>query len=259
MGADFRGVRFLDNGNSLIGVAMANAISANDPILKAVSAPGMADLGSYNTKGLSFGGFVGYNYQIDDVVLGFELNFNRAGFDAGSGSTQSHTYIVTNNNGTYSATNNGVFKNTCTVPAGPPPPTTKLYCTTINTLYGTTDTVSDYGTLRARGGWAYGNFLPYVVAAVSVAQVNSSQTGTVNYFGTDVTPGSPPGPPISQSYSASAANHGKYFFGFAAGLGVDYALLQNVFLRGEVEYLQLGSPSDKLNITSVHAGLGLKF
>src|ERR1700680_4605897 len=43
MSADFHGVRFLDNGTSLIGAALANATSANDQILRAVPAPGMPD------------------------------------------------------------------------------------------------------------------------------------------------------------------------------------------------------------------------
>jgi opacity protein-like surface antigen len=128
--------------------------------------------------------------------------------------------------------------------------------------------LNDYGSIRARGAWAYGNFLPYVLAGVTIAQINTSRSVAVSYAGTDVTPPNCPSPPnsgvgcinVGATYTQGDQSRGKYIFGFSAGLGIDYALTWNIFLRGEVEYLQLGSPNDiKLNTTSVRAGMGLKF
>ena len=45
---------------------------------------GVNQLSVLNTKGPSFGGFIGYNYQIDDIVAGFEFNFNSGSVEASS-------------------------------------------------------------------------------------------------------------------------------------------------------------------------------
>ena len=47
---------------------------------------------------------------------------------------------------------------------------------------GTAD-MSTYGTLRGRVGWALGNFLPYLVAGVSFAQIDTTRSVDINYFG----------------------------------------------------------------------------
>ena len=44
----------------------------------AAPATGMPALPQVNTRGPSYGGFVGYNWQIDDVVFGAEFNINRS-------------------------------------------------------------------------------------------------------------------------------------------------------------------------------------
>ena len=98
---------------------------------------------------------------------------------------------------------------------------------------------------------------------MSVAQIDTSRSVTVFFHGTDITPqnaGVPPRVDIGATATQGDQSHGKYIFGFSAGLGIDYALASNIFLRGEVEYLQLGSPNDiKLNTTSIRTGMGLKF
>jgi opacity protein-like surface antigen len=45
---------------------------------------GVNQLSVLNTKGPSVGGFMGYNYQIDDIVAGFEFNFNSSSVQASS-------------------------------------------------------------------------------------------------------------------------------------------------------------------------------
>ena len=49
-------------------------------------------------------------------------------------------------------------------------------------------------------------------------------------------------------------------YGFAAGLGLDVGITSNVFLRAEWEYVQFPNGDDvRVNVNSVHAGLGYKF
>jgi opacity protein-like surface antigen len=142
-------------------------------------------------------------------------------------------------------------------------------------------TLRDYGTARIRGGWAYDNFLPYVAVGLSVARIDSTETVLANYVGTGVTttttstvpnpqtnPASAPkitvsapvAAPVSWTHVATETSNGKYTFGFAAALGLDYALTRNFFVRGEVKYLQFSTPSNvTLNTASARVGGGLKF
>ncbi len=50
-------------------------------------------------------------------------------------------------------------------------------------------------------------------------------------------------------------------FGYTAGVGVDWALMQNVFLRAEYEYINFGSFYDLNDCTfrPVRLGAGVKF
>ena len=75
VGEDFHGVDY----HNLPGPLIASA-TRQDAMLNVLSSAlgGMSTLPTYNTKGPSYGGFLGYNWQIDDMVFGFELNANRA-------------------------------------------------------------------------------------------------------------------------------------------------------------------------------------
>jgi len=211
---------------------------AQDSTLSTLPLTQMPALPSFVKTSPSFGGFLGYNYQIDDVVLGVEANFNWTNVSASASEVQQRSYIINSNSHTYAPT---IVKITDAAAAS----------------------LNGYGSVRGRGGWAYGSFLPYVFAGFSVAQINTSRSVNVFFNGTDVTPqvaGVPVRTDIGGTFNQSDQSRGKYIFGFSAGLGIDYALTRNLFLRGEAEYLQLGSPNDiKLNTTSVRAGAGLKF
>jgi outer membrane immunogenic protein len=234
MGADFHGIDFRASTGAAIGNIMAqDAILARLPVTQLPQSP------VFVKSGPSFGGFLGYNYQIDDVVLGVEANFNWSSVNASGSEFRTRSYVVVFNGHTYAPL-------------------------TVNVTDGAKIVLNDYGSLRVRGAWAYGNFLPYVLAGVTLAQIDTSRSVTVSYAGTDVTPQVAPGNPgfipVGATYDQGDRSHGKYIFGFSAGLGIDYALASNFFLRGEVEYLQLGSPNDiKLNTTSIRTGMGLKF
>jgi opacity protein-like surface antigen len=184
-----------------------------------------------NTKGPSFGGFIGYNYQIDDIVAGFEFNFNGSSVEAGSSQSNSRTYNVCL--GSPGSTN-------C---AAPPVPLT------FTVTNGAAAKINDYGTVRMRLGWVYGSFLPYVLGGVAVSQIDTSRLANVTYAFT------PPG-----GLNQSDISHGKWTFGFDAGLGIDYVVTRNIFLRGEAKYLQLSSVNNiNINTVSTRLGLGLKY
>jgi outer membrane immunogenic protein len=234
VGEDFHGVDF----RTVASNAVASA-AAQDSILNSLgnALPGMPALPSYNTKGPSYGGFLGYNWQIDDVVFGVELNANRSSLNAHADNIASRNYIITSGGYTYAPT-------------------------TVNVTTSATANMSTYGTRRGRAGWAMGNFLPYLVAGVSFAQIDTTRKVDINYFGVcvPIPPNPCPNITIGGDYPFSDVSHGKYVAGFDVALGTDYMVTQNIFTRAEVEYLQLGAPNQvKLSTVSTRVGLGLKF
>ena len=53
---------------------------------------------------------------------------------------------------------------------------------------------------------------------------------------------------------------GTLAYGYAAGFGLDMALMQNVFVRAEYEYVKFGWFNDiNMHIHSARVGAGLKF
>ena len=62
--------------------------------------------------------------------------------------------------------------------------------------------------------------------------------------------------PVSQSN----AQNGAFAYGFATGLGVDAAILPNLFVRGEVEYIHFGAVNGiQVSMTTARVGAGVKF
>jgi outer membrane immunogenic protein len=216
---------------------------AQDAILTALAAPaaGMPALPQVNSHNPSYGGFIGYNWQIDDVVFGAEFNINRSGLHQTAVNSATRGYWV--NNGGY------------------------LYDTSLYTNSQGDIAMSDYFTMRGRLGWAFGSFLPYVVAGVAFGQVDSSKMVDIGYSGVCVNTSSATRPVINGqnqtiggNYPFNDISHGKYQLGFDAALGVDYMVTRYVFVRGELEYINFQYPSDiRLNTLSTRIAAGLRF
>ncbi len=227
--------------NNSTGSLIAN-LQNEDGMLAQLPLGSMSSLPIASVHGPSFGGFVGYNYQIDDAVVGLELMFNASRMTVSGTDSETRAYVET---------------------IGP-----TTWNTSESLQTGASVSLADYGTFRARAGWALENFLPYLFLGLSVAQVDTYRYATASYSAYDATPQT-----LSQgqltpahfgprggSYTDADISHGKYTFGWSAGIGVDYALTRNIFLRGEFEYLQLSSANDiSLNTASVRAGAGLRF
>ncbi len=149
------------------------------------------------------------------------------------------------------------------------PATALLYLTKYNVTTSADAKVDDYGTVRGRFGWAFGNLLPYAFGGVSISQINAMKSVNVNYCGQESPytcanpppPSIPPPPaPVGGNWTLSNQVNGKWYFGYVAGLGLDYALTQNIFLRGEFQYIQFGAPDNiRLSASSVRVGAGVKF
>jgi opacity protein-like surface antigen len=182
------------------------------------------------THGTSWGLFAGYNMQFGDAVIGVEANYNAADATAAASDSLSRSYQTTD----------GYFYNT-TVSAR-----SSVHLT-------------DVGSLRVRGGWSANWFMPYITLGLAVARGDTDRSATVTTSAVDVTAQGRPNlglGPITQS----DIKNGFVSFGYALGAGVDVALTQNIFLRGEYEYMRFGDFRNAVvNLNNFRVGAGLKF
>jgi outer membrane immunogenic protein len=97
----------------------------------------------------------------------------------------------------------------------------------------------DYATFRGRAGYAFGQFLPYAFAGAAA--------GRFNY---------------ATSVSGITTNNrdNAYAAGFTAGLGIDVAILPNIFVRAEYEYVVFSPVGDiRSHTNTARAGIGVRF
>ncbi|HEV7880461.1 outer membrane protein [Bradyrhizobium sp.] len=218
-------------------------------------------LSKNHAQGTGFGGFVGRNFQWSDVVLGIEANYN---------------YINSLASESTNAMGLGIVN-----PAGSLPPTGHTY-TYNTTLSGNAALqIKDVLTFRGRAGWAAGNFLPYMFGGVAVGRTDVSRSATITYnlqddydvpvqtrVGTDLL-----GNPIivtnlvhhrdfTNTVAASQAEQrvNNFVVGWIGGLGFEYCLWGNVFVRGEWEYVRFINTKDiAVSMNNARAGIGYKF
>src|SRR5262249_55226937 len=122
--------------------------------------------------------------------------------------------------------------------------------------------ISDMATFRARAGYAYGSFLPYLFGGVALGRADITRAVTVddNYsatFAGAVASCSTAGT-FCATLASSQVQHGHLIYGYSAGLGTDISLIGGLFMRAEWEYIRFTSSVDT-NINTVRAGLGYKF
>jgi len=183
-----------------------------------------------NTQNSGFGGFAGYNAQWTDVVVGVELNYVHGKFSNSSSGSQARTFFF---------------------------PTD--YQTTALVSSSSAMTITDIGSLRVRGGYALGCFLPYMFGGVALGQANINRradyTLFYQYIGTQIPP-KPDIGPVSDSLADNANSH--FIYGYSGGLGIDMMLFANLFVRAEWEYMRFTAPVDT-TVNTVRAGIGYKF
>ena len=111
-----------------------------------------------------------------------------------------------------------------------PPITLCTTSPTYNVTGSASAQLTDYATIRGRLGWAYQNFLPYVFFGASIARVTWSSAANVNYFGTpDASVPNQSLWNIGANWTQVDGGNNKFSYGYDVGIGLDYALTQNVF------------------------------
>jgi outer membrane immunogenic protein len=183
-------------------------------------------LGTSNADHLGYGAFFGYNQQWEDTILGVELSYYKSDLSG-------------------VAPSNPIGRR---VPAG--------NLTDDVAVSGTASMkVNDLLGLKGRVGWAAGAFLPYatfggVIGRADVAHSAHVQ-GTEGVGTTD---------PVDFDFFKTDAQKDAFVYGWTLGGGVDMMLMQNVFVRAEVEYTHLAQIMGiSTSITTGRLGAGLKF
>jgi outer membrane immunogenic protein len=213
---------FGNGTSSLIAYILRNSTLENE------AAPSdWTTLPSNTTNGKQIGAFLGYNMQWDQLVLGLDLAYNRP-TSLESSAIDSINRVVT--------TSDSVSHNVTIAAAS----SLKLV---------------DYATVRGRAGYAFGQFLPYAVLGGAVGRFNYTNTATVTDVQTAGLVVSTFGP-VTTSNNKNNAIVG----GFVVGLGMDVALLPNVFLRGEWEMVAFAPVNGiRANSNTGRVGIGVRF
>jgi outer membrane immunogenic protein len=188
---------------------------------------GIAELplgGKVAVHGNGFGGFVGYNGQWEQIVLGFEFNYLHGKF-GGSQSDSATRFFNAGGN----------------------------FIDTVTTQSLASVAISDMGTVRARAGYAWGIFLPYLFGGVALGHADIIRTSRI--FGTQ---NSPTQGNFPFDVTASDNQNNRLIYGYTAGLGVDVMLISCLFLRAEWDYVRYTAVIDT-NINTFKVGLGYKF
>ena len=188
-------------------------------------------LGSTTTNSMQYGGFVGYNWQWDQLVVGLDFGYNHMSSMATSASDTLERIVTT---------------------------TDKIQHDVTVTAQSSIKLI-DYAALRGRAGYTFGRFLPYAMLGVAVGRFNYSNAAVLTDAQTDMT--TPPGAFLGTFVgSASDAKDNAFAMGFVTGLGMDVQVMPNLFLRGEWEFVAFGLVSGiRTSVNAARVGLGARF
>jgi outer membrane immunogenic protein len=225
MGLSSMTTDFGNSSSSLVAYSLRNTTVQNE-----FAPSGWTTLPSNTTNGRQYSLFLGYNVQWSELVLGFDGSYNRP-------STLASSAIDT---------------------IGRQVTTSSLVNETVTITSQSSLKLVDYATMRARAGYAFGQFLPYAVVGAAVGRFNYATTALVHDVGVPLT-----GSTVhafdtwdTQSSSKDSAIVG----GFVVGLGMDVAILPNVFLRGEWEYVGFAPVNGiRAGVNTGRVGVGVRF
>lgn len=216
---------FGDSTSSLVAFALRDTTVENEFMPST-----WTTLPSATTNGRQYGAFLGYNIQWDQLVIGFDLAYNRMSSLETSASDSISRMVTTSD----------TYVNSVTIVA-------------LSQLQ-----MIDYATMRARAGYAFGQFLPYVVVGAAVGRFNYANTATTTVSGISTTATPPTYGPIVDTESNS--KNDAVVAGALAGLGLDVAVTPNVFLRAEWEYVAFAPVGGiRANINTGRVGIGARF
>jgi outer membrane immunogenic protein len=216
--------------------SMLNSLISNSDLVGMGVGQWNLQLGGVSERSTGYGAFAGYNWQWDDVVFGLEASYLHGSF-GGSTSAQAGPLVG-------GPLSDGTFHN-------------------VTVISSDSIGITDMATFRARAGYAYSIFLPYVFGGLALGNGNISQSVSVqDNWGTTQNQAlaqcGSAGGPICAQLAADNTLHNHLIYGYTAGLGVDIKLVGGLFMRGEWEYARFVDKIE-VNMNTVRAGLGYKF
>jgi opacity protein-like surface antigen len=216
---------FGNSTSSLVAFALRNTTVENE-----FSPSSWTTLPATTTNGRQYGAFLGYNLQWDQLVIGFDLAYNRMSLQETSASDSISRMVTTSD----------------------------TYVNTVMIVAQSQLQMIDYATMRARAGYAFGQFLPYAVVGAAVGRFNYANTATTTVSGVSATATPPTYGPLVDTESNS--KNDAVVAGGLVGLGIDVALIPNVFLRAEWEYVAFAPVGGiRANINTGRVGIGARF
>jgi outer membrane immunogenic protein len=216
---------FSNSTSSLVAFILRNTIQEAE-----FSPSSWTALSPDTTNGGLFGAFLAYNMQWDRLVLGVDAGYNYASkLETNAGDFISRQFVTSDQ-----------FNNQVT----------------INAL--ATMKLVDYATLRARAGYAFGQFLPYAAIGVALGRFDYSTIVTVHSAGQPIPPA--PGSAFDNTNTQSIGKTNAYIGGFAVALGTDWAITPGMFLRAEWQYVGFAPVNgSRNNINTGQLGVGARF
>ncbi|MBR0852123.1 porin family protein [Bradyrhizobium diazoefficiens] len=203
-----------------------------------------------HVQSTGFGAFVGRNWQYYDAVLGVEANYSYMNSLSSSASDSMSRLLAPADS---------------TVPKG------HIYSYDTTLGGGASLKLKDYATFRGRVGWDGGEFMPYAFGGLAVGRAEVSRFASVAWQAWDdwdETQGlltvhhHDPLPARSQTTPLTQAEQrtNSFMYGWTAGIGIEYALWQCIFLRGEWEHVGFSKVKDiSVSLDNFRLGAGYKF
>ena len=176
----------------------------------------------------NFGVFAGFNYQIDEAVLGFEADYSRVNLST-RGVDQMARHTV-DGGVRFDADAEGEVS----------------------------VQIRDLMTLRARAGYTTGSFLPFITGGLALASYTTVTRASVDTLERDAANllniiADPP-------RREDVRRKNRIGFGLAGGAGVDAMVTENLFIRGEWQYLHFPDLNGaNVNLHNFRAGAAVKF
>ena len=190
------------------------------------------NLSTDNVRGASYGAFIGYNWQFDELIIGFEANYNHTNLFGSATATRCYDAVITSCLAAITLGDGNPYNAIVTAVAGM--------------------RITDYGTARLRAGWVNDNWLPYAMIGLAVGRVEISRYATAT--------GTPTGLGTAFTRTEGTVDSPMLAWGYSAGVGVDVLLFPNVFVRAEYEFVKFLLVSDvRSQIHNGRLGLGYKF
>jgi len=221
----------VSNYNADFGTAAGSLVSyilRNTTVENEFSVSSWTTLLKSTTNSQQYGFFFGYNKQWESLVLGIDGAYNRPQSLTASSADSIRRIVTTSDN----------VQHDVTVGASA---SLKLI---------------DYATARARAGYVAGHFLPYAAVGIAVGRFNYATSATV----IDIWTPSGGAPTTFGPVTQSDGKNGAFSAGALVAAGIDAAILPNMFVRAEWEYIAFAPVSGvRSQLNTGRVGLGLKF